>query len=1267
MQQSSQSSGVSWQEVHAAERKCLGEERQLLGLSFSGGGIRSATFNLGVAQGLARLGLLARVDYLSTVSGGGYVGGFLQAWLYRCYFELRVGALERHFGIVPPDDALKARIEALEAQAGTPPSIDVLAGSKEDAPLALRLTWIEQRPELRGVLPSQAELRSNALLRLQEKLHGATAKDGNFVEQPPIEFLRQYSNYLTPRTGLFTVDTWTLIAIYLRNLALNGIVLGLALAGLLTAVRALAELHKLLERELRAGPLEASVAFGVVMACGAFSLTLSLWLLGRAQAPNSKRRPVYWGVVVPLLLSAGTLSALVPTMYDAMQRGGSFWLFPVAYAALWSLAYLYYPRRRVLERAQTKRRAASTAGSPHRSSAEAGLHLYDITGAAFLAAALATFLMGRTTLLLGGGHASPTLRVALGAPMVLAILAATLAVQMGLAGRGISEYVREWGSRLMAQLLLWSAGIAATAGVALYGPAIAMRLRELPALLPGLTLGWAVTTVGGLLAARDADPKQWSLLRRLLVAVAPYVFSLGALIAVSVASQAWLVPLLAWLCQAGAQTRLCSTLQPSLWLACGSLLLGAVSSLLSWRIGVNEFSLHTLYRNRLVRCYLGAVRGTERRADLFTGFDVEDDSLRLEELSLLDPTAATAPLRPLFVVNATLNLVVGEKLAWQFRRASSFAFTPLYSGYEPRQPPPPEAKHLSQHAYRPTAEYGGGISLGTAVAISGAALSPNMGARTSPAMAFLMTLFNVRLGWWLGNPRHDLRWKKAGPTFGLVGLLAELLGKASDTRHFVYLSDGGHFENLGIYELVRRRCRYIIASDAGQDGALAFEDLGNAIQKCRSDFGVQIELDLTPLARAADGRLCRAHSAVGRIVYPQRAPDDEEEIGTLVYLKASLSGDEPVDVQSYARENAAFPHQSTTDQWFDEAQFESYRALGEHVASSAFELDAANGDSRADIEALFVRMWQRRVPSASHAGAFSRHGEALRRIYAQLRESPDLRFLDYQFYPEWEPLVKQTVAAPAPRAPGLWLPASEAELRAGFYLCQELIQLMENVYIDLELEQTHDHPDFRGWMNLFRHWSWSGMLRVTWAVVASTMGARFQTFCQRELGLELVERPGQEERRVKLTVSATAGLAELARERSVGELGLNFREAQLLGELAAANGAGAAWRCFSVGIEHCDPAGTGRCIRLPVGFGVLREKRLVYLRIQDHLRNAGMARTAIRALQRDGLAQQAAAADYSTLSEAMGAADLQRFRALFRSVLRERSPEEREPSENPRA
>jgi hypothetical protein len=137
------------------------------------------------------------------------------------------------------------------------------------------------------------------------------------------------------------------------------------------------------------------------------------------------------------------------------------------------------------------------------------------------------------------------------------------------------------------------------------------------------------------------------------------------------------------------------------------------------------------------------------------------------------------------------------------------------------------------------------------MAISGAAASPNMGYHSSPLVSLILALFNVRLGWWLGNPGecgertfwgsgNIHAYEMESPRWALRPFINELFGMTSEDRPFVYLSDGGHFENLGLYEMVRRRCKYIVVSDAGCDPDFAFEDLGDSVRKISIDLGFKI-------------------------------------------------------------------------------------------------------------------------------------------------------------------------------------------------------------------------------------------------------------------------------------------------------------------------------------------------------------------------------------------------------------------------------------------
>jgi hypothetical protein len=292
-------------------------------------------------------------------------------------------------------------------------------------------------------------------------------------------------------------------------------------------------------------------------------------------------------------------------------------------------------------------------------------------------------------------------------------------------------------------------------------------------------------------------------------------------------------------------------------------------------------------------------------------------------------------------------LVGGGKLAWQERKAESFTASPLHCGsYEVGYRKSSAAKGAS---------YGGpdGMSLGTAVAISGAAASPNMGYHSSPLVTFVLTLLNVRLGTWLGNPGRagNRSFNKDCPNFSLAPIVAEAFGLTNDLHPYVYLSDGGHFENLGLYEMVLRRSHYIVVSDAGEDPACSFADLGESVRKIRIDLGISVDFErMTIYPRNHDNALEPGHHcAIARIRYSMvdgtEAPD-----GVLIYIKPACYGDEPRDIYEYFKRSKTFPHESTADQYFSESQFESYRMLGVHT------METICADCTGDFETFIRRV-----------------------------------------------------------------------------------------------------------------------------------------------------------------------------------------------------------------------------------------------------------------------------------------------------------------------
>ncbi|WP_132257299.1 hypothetical protein [Methylobacterium segetis] len=388
--------------------------------------------------------------------------------------------------------------------------------------------------------------------------------------------------------------------------------------------------------------------------------------------------------------------------------------------------------------------------------------------------------------------------------------------------------------------------------------------------------------------------------------------------------------------------------------ACVSTVIASI--LLAWILGrvinLNRFSMHAVYRSRLIRGFLGpARRPADQRPDRFTGFDP------LDNLRVTDAFTRRVPPRLVPVINVALNRTRGFDPAQAERKADSFTITPLHCGSA--QLRRSANGGAATGAYVPTDLYAGderqtglydepkGISLGTAMTISGAAASPNMGYHSSALTAFVMTLFNVRLGAWLPNPGAGLTrgaLKRAGPRHALPALLSELIGRSRDDNAFVYLSDGGHFDNLGLYEMLRRRCSLIVVVDAGQDEAYAYGDLARAIQYAGIDLGVAVEF---PRPIEVDQSRLRSEGAFARITYPARG-DEPAAKGRLLYLKPWLSDPLPIEVAACAARRKTFPHDPTLNQFFSESDFENYRRLGAWITDAMLDAAARAPDTRDD-------------------------------------------------------------------------------------------------------------------------------------------------------------------------------------------------------------------------------------------------------------------------------------------------------------------------------
>ncbi|MEX0343736.1 MAG: hypothetical protein AB3N20_02360 [Rhizobiaceae bacterium] len=382
---------------------------------------------------------------------------------------------------------------------------------------------------------------------------------------------------------------------------------------------------------------------------------------------------------------------------------------------------------------------------------------------------------------------------------------------------------------------------------------------------------------------------------------------------------------------------------------------------LSLALRANANSPHNLYRDRLSDAFIVAANGN--------GADDDDDDVRPVNYNLHQIGGGNAPFH---LINSALNIQGSKAANKRGRNASFFTFSKLHCGSE-------ETGYLDS---RDLPKIDPGFTLASAVAVSAAAASTAMGSLSMKPLALTLAVLNVRLGYWFRNPR-DLSIPHVGEGqrkyFSAVPwlrqtpydyLAREISNSLDEKSPLVYLSDGGHIENLGLYSLLKRRCRFVVVVDAEADPEMSFGALVKVQRYARIDLGIRINIRFDEIQKAsrtvrdrlnAQGRKKPGgktgettpsaddekldtelpHCALGIIEYPEEAgldggsPTQWRNRGLLLYVKSSLSGDENDYVRDYARVNRAFPHETTGDQFFSEEQFEVYRALGFHVVHGA--------------------------------------------------------------------------------------------------------------------------------------------------------------------------------------------------------------------------------------------------------------------------------------------------------------------------------------------
>ncbi len=365
-----------------------------------------------------------------------------------------------------------------------------------------------------------------------------------------------------------------------------------------------------------------------------------------------------------------------------------------------------------------------------------------------------------------------------------------------------------------------------------------------------------------------------------------------------------------------------------------------------------RYSMHLFYRERLAHVF-AVKRSAEGKVAKPNG----DSQALLSEIAELEEA-------PELILCTSLN--VSDRVVPRGRQSASFVFTPTTSG-SPVFDDYFQTKDIEKDLGLGSPD----LSLASIVAISGAALSPVMGRLTIKPLRFLLAVLNVRLGVWIPNPtpayvakraqisedrnavdesrgttRPAKMWLRLATAAGIqlrypastlrrqfwrhvedgwhepgaLYVWREAIGSMKLDRRFLYITDGGHWDNLGLVELVRRRCTRIVCLDASLDPKDSFEPLQAAISLCRSDLGVEIDIDPRPLTRNSDG-VAEKDTVIGTIRY-----GDQEE-GRLVYTRATISEATPAALALYANDHA-FPDHSTGDQFFSDDEFEAFRALG---------------------------------------------------------------------------------------------------------------------------------------------------------------------------------------------------------------------------------------------------------------------------------------------------------------------------------------------------
>ncbi|HBG07121.1 MAG: hypothetical protein A2075_14405 [Geobacteraceae bacterium GWC2_58_44] len=938
--------------------------RECTGVGLSGGGIRSATFCLGAFQGLATLKLLANIDFISTVSGGGYFGSF-----YTRFFLRKE---------VPDFKYVEETLAPC-----TPPE-----KSGKDHYQRNILTWLRENGRYLSPTGSGDLLLAGTVL------------------------LR---NWMVVQVILATFFLLLFLTAHLLRIPMDRWFRGV---GVIKEFGAEMVLNLPGSLQLWVTPFVALPVLLFIF--GALPLGWAYWMVGR-QPPKTQfwKRPVSGLIFV--VLAAFTVLMLPERPGSGTQRAVAFaMLILSALTAFWvCVSEAYSKRSAEAEDPATGLKyceAFKDNLSRHLISAQLkGALLITLAALAFVA----IDSLGQTVylvLLTPGASLKSWAGGLLGALMALVPFATKIMISLHGADGGnrpktLTKVAAAAAALLITVTLLTTFSVAANALAW-----SAQRPRYAPADIGKPPLAKLSETE---IVHDSKQPNNWSIRGE----------------------------------QSQPEPETAAARDEALlWGAWGIALVLSFLLGQSWPF-LNRSTQLPLYSARLTRAYLGASNPRRFQEDgpgqtggavtrVIPGDDIDIDyywpwpAPYEETRAELEKAKAEIYQKgtPLHLVNVTINETLDSKsqVQQQDRKGIGMALGPagisagihhhvvFEKGSQQMKTFPAQGFRMFDYGEHPghaaAREFKGErLPLGQWLGISGAAFSTGLGARTNLALSLLTGFGNIRLGYWWNSgivPRKRPHRQKRlfsqwlGSLFTYLFpvqsyLLDEYTARYHGTaRKYWNLSDGGHFENMGGYELIRRRLRLIIIVDAEADPDYTFGGLAELIRKARIDFGADIRFldeseigDLMPdrfkhcfsaLENLRRGKWVEeslpllkregkrqtidpvdyqrhslGHAALARVSYDCR----QKAESCLIYLKPTIVGDEPLDVLQYHVENPSFPQQTTADQFFDESQWESYRALGEHIASHVFK--APEGKDQASWwESLIEKVLQGPADSA---------------------------------------------------------------------------------------------------------------------------------------------------------------------------------------------------------------------------------------------------------------------------------------------------------------